>query len=100
MSGTIVLLSLAVGTYVLKSAAPLLLGGRRLPESFGRIAELLPAALLAALVLASAVTRDGSLHVDARIAGLVTATVALLRRAPFVVVVGVAAVATALVRGI
>lgn len=100
MTATIVLVGLAVGTYALKSAAPLLLGGRPLPVSATRMANLLPAPLLAALVLVSAFTTDGSLEVDARLFGLAAAAVALQRRAPFAVVVIVAVAATALARAV
>lgn len=98
MTATVVLVGLALGTYSLKAAAPLLLGGRTLPSSVSRLADLLPAALLAALVVVSSFTADGTLALDARVVGLGAATVALWRRAPFVVVVIVAAAATALTR--
>jgi branched-subunit amino acid transport protein len=98
MTATVVLVGLAVGTYGLKAAAPLLLGGRPLPERVSRVAQLLPAALLAALVVVSTVGEDAALTIDARLVGLGAAGVALWRRAPFVVVVLVAAAATALAR--
>lgn len=98
MTPTVVLIGLAAGTYGLKAAAPLLLGDRPLPPWMTRLTKLLPAALLAALVVVSTFSEDGELVLDARVVGLGAAAVALQRRAPFVVVVVVAAVATALVR--
>jgi branched-subunit amino acid transport protein AzlD len=98
MTATIVLVALAVGTYGLKAAAPVLLGGRRLPERLARVAELLPAALLGALVVVSTISDEATLHVDARLVGVAAAAVALWRKAPFVVVVLVAAAATAVAR--
>lgn len=98
MTATIVLVGLALGTYGLKSAAPLLLGGRPLPAGVTRVANLLPAPLLAALVLVSALTTDGSLEIDARLLGVAAAAVALQRRAPFAVVVIAAVAVTALAR--
>jgi len=95
---TIVLIVLAAGTYLFKSAAPLVLGARPLPVRIGRLVELLPAALLAALAVVSTLADGSSIVVDARLAGLVAAGVALWRHAPFVVVIVVAAAATALVR--
>jgi branched-subunit amino acid transport protein len=95
---TIVLLGLAAGTFALKAAAPLALGDRTLPDWLTRLADLLPAALLAALVAVSTFASDGALVVDARLAGLAAATTALLLRAPFVVVVVFATAVTALVR--
>lgn len=96
--GTAALIGLTAGTYAVKAAAPLLLGERQLPVWVSRVAELFPAALLAALVAVSAFTTETSLTVDARAAGLVAALVALWRQAPFVVVVLAASATTALVR--
>lgn len=97
---TIVLLVLTFGVYGLKSAAPLALGGRPLPQGLSRIAELLPAAMLAALVITSGVADGRSLTLDARVVGVGVAAIALRFRAPFVVVVVVAAVATAITRAV
>jgi branched-subunit amino acid transport protein AzlD len=97
-TATVTLVALTLGTYGLKAAAPLVLGGRALPERVTRLAQLLPAALLAALVVVSTASDDGQLVADARLVGLGAAGVALWRRAPFVVVVLTAAAATALTR--
>ena len=94
---TLVLVLLGLGTYALKAAGPLLIG-RRLPPWMGTLATLAPAALLAALVATSAFAAGDRLVLDARLAGLVTAAVALRLRAPFVLMVVLAAAATALVR--
>lgn len=95
---TTVLLGLAAGTFALKAAAPLVLGDRTLPRWVTRLADLLPAALLAGLVAVSTFTDDGALTLDARLAGLAAATVALWLRAPFAVVVVAATAVTALTR--
>jgi branched-subunit amino acid transport protein len=95
---TVVLLGLALGTYALKAVGPLLLGGRRLPPALERPIELLPAAMLAALVVVTTFADGRALVLDARAAGLAAAAAALTLRAPFVVVVIVAAAAAALVR--
>jgi branched-subunit amino acid transport protein len=100
VTATLVLVGLAACTYGLKSAAPLLLGGRTLPAGVAKLADLMPAALLAALVAVSVVARDGGVVVDERLLGLGAAGLALARRAPFVVVVVAAAAATALVRAL
>ena len=91
-----------IGCYLLK------LAGMSVPERVlahavvRRTADLLPVVLLAALVAAQVfVTRgpDGpELTIDARLAGLVAAFVALLLRLPFIVVVLAAALTAALVR--
>lgn len=100
MTGTVVLIGLTAGTYGLKSAAPLLLSGRALPPRLARMADLLPAALLAALALVSSVARDGAAVVDARLVGLAAAAAALAARAPFIVTVVVAATAAAVTRAL
>ncbi|MFL6173649.1 MAG: AzlD domain-containing protein [Marmoricola sp.] len=93
------ILSCAVGCYLLKVA------GVSVPASVlerplvQRIADLLPVALLAALIAVQVFSGDGrSLTVDARLAGLGEAVVALLLRAPFLVVVIVSALTAALIR--
>ncbi|MEV4895204.1 AzlD domain-containing protein [Nonomuraea sp. NPDC050547] len=64
-----------------------------------RFSELVPVALLAALIAVQMFTAQGRLDFDlARTAGLGAAVVALLLRAPFLAVLASAAVVTALVR--
>lgn len=67
-----------------------------------RIADLVPIALLAALIAVQVFSVDDGSHpslaIDARLAGLGAAVVALLLRAPFLVVVIVSAATAALVR--
>lgn len=100
MSDTVmVMMVLAVGTYGLKAAGPLVLGGReRLPPWLERLALLLPAPLLMALVAATTLVSDGALVIDERLAGLAAAALALTLRANFIVVVVAAAATTAVVR--
>jgi branched-subunit amino acid transport protein len=96
----VVIIGLGIGTYALKAAGPLLLGGRRLPERVDRTARLLPAALLASLVVVSTVAGDRALVLDARLAGVVAAGIALRLRAPFIVVVAVAVAVTGGLRAV
>ena len=98
--GTLTLAVLATGTYGLKAAGPLVLGGRPLPPAVQRLATLLPAPLLAALVVTSTLVTDRHWVLDARLVGLGVAAVALWRRLPFVVVVILAAAATAAARAV
>lgn len=90
----------SLGCYLLK------LAGMSLPEGLldrpdvQRVAALLPVALLAALVVVGTFEADGELVIDARLAGVGAAIVALLLRAPFLVVIVVAAVTTALLRAL
>ena len=63
-----------------------------------RVAAALPVALLAALVAVQAVAEGQGLAVDARLAGLAAGAVAVALRAPFLVVVAVAAGVAAALR--
>jgi len=63
-----------------------------------RVSALLPVALLAALAAVQTLATGTSLVLDARLAGVAAAVVAILLRAPFLVVVAAAAVTAALVR--
>lgn len=88
----------AGGCYLLK------LGGLSVPAAVlehpvvERVADLLPVALLAALIGVQVLGDGQSLVVDARLVGLGVAVVALALRAPFILVVLLAALAAALVR--
>lgn len=63
-----------------------------------RIAALLPIALLAALAATQTVADGRALGLDARAAGVAVAVLAVLLRAPFLLVVTAAAATAALVR--
>lgn len=63
-----------------------------------RVAVVLPVGLLAALAAVQTFADGRHLTVDARVAGVAVALVAIWRRAPFLVVVGLAAATTALLR--
>jgi branched-subunit amino acid transport protein len=92
---------LCVGTVAIKSAGPLVLGGRRLPERAGAVVALLAPALLAALVVYESLNRDGrGLELDSRLIGLAAAAAALALKRSTIVVVIVAAAATALARAV
>lgn len=97
MTWTAILLS-AAGCYLLK------LVGLSVPKQLlehplvARVAALLPVVLLASLAAVQTFTDGTRLVVDARLAGVTAAVVALLLRAPFLVVVAVAAATAALVR--
>lgn len=71
------------------------LGGERI----SRVTVALPIALLAALIAVQTFTGPhGQLRLDARLAGVLVALVALRLRANFIVVVALAALTAALVR--
>lgn len=96
----VALVLLAAGTYALKAAGPLLLGRRSLSPALERAATLLPAALLAALVISSTAAVDRRIVLDARLPALLVAAGLLWLRAPFVVVVLGAAATAALARAV
>ncbi|MCB8956200.1 MAG: AzlD domain-containing protein [Nocardioides sp.] len=88
----------AAGCYLLKLAGlsvPPRVLEHRLVE---RVADLIPVALLAALVAVQVFARGHEIVVDARALGLAAAVVLLLLRAPFLVVVFGAALVAAGVR--
>ncbi len=63
-----------------------------------RIAAVLPVALLAALATTQTLTTGQQLVIDARAAGVGVAIIAVLLRAPFLLVVALAATTAALLR--
>ncbi|MCP4744146.1 MAG: AzlD domain-containing protein [Actinomycetales bacterium] len=89
----------SLGAYLLK------LAGYVIPERvldnprLQRLTAILPIALLAALVGVQTFSTGDAVQVDARVAGLAAAIVALALRAPFLVVILVAAATAAVLRG-
>jgi len=87
-----------LGCYLLK------LGGLSVPRGalekpvVERVADLIPVALLSALIGVQVFGDGQDLTVDARLLGLGAGVLALLLRAPFIVVVVVAALTAALAR--
>ncbi|WP_327234177.1 AzlD domain-containing protein [Streptomyces sp. NBC_01317] len=90
----------AVGCYLVKLVGLLVPEGALERPLVQKLAALLPVALLAALTAQQTFSLDGSLVVDARGAGLAAAALALVLRAPFLVVVGAAVLVTAGVRAL
>ncbi|WP_375386887.1 AzlD domain-containing protein [uncultured Amnibacterium sp.] len=98
MSTWVAVLVASAVAYALKLAGyvvpPRVLGNPRATT----VTTMLPAALLASLVVLQTFSTGTHLVLDARAAGLVVAILALLLRAPFIVVVVLAAVTAALLR--
>ncbi len=92
------LLVASVACYAIK------LAGLSLPQRFlegsrvQRIIPLLPVALLAALVATQTFATGRHLVLDVRVASLAVAGIAVLLRAPFLVVVAIGAATAALLR--
>lgn len=94
----VALVAASVGCYLLKLAG-LALPSRVLAHpAVERVADLIPVALLGALVAVQVWADGTALAVDARTAGLGFAFAALVLRAPFLVVVIGAAATAALLR--
>ncbi len=91
------LVALAVGSYGLRAAGTIL-GGFRVPARVAGAIALLPAAILSALAAMQALHDGTGLAADARLTGVAVAALFLMLRAPFVVVVAAAMVATAVTR--
>jgi|SRR3712207_3893049 len=93
-----VIVGTGIGCYLLKLAG-LSVPSRILEHPTAeRVVDLLPVALLSALIGVQVLGSGPSLAVDARLLGLGAAAAALLLRAPFIVVVVVAAATAAVVR--
>ena len=94
----IAVLAGAAGCYLLK------LGGLAVPDrllerpGIRRVAALLPIALLAALAATQTFTTGSDVALDPRAAGVAVAILAVLLRAPFLLVVASAAATAALLR--
>jgi branched-subunit amino acid transport protein len=91
---------LSVFAYLCKAMGLVVVGGRTMPRVVERCLALIPASLLAALVVKDTFTSMQDVVLDARAAGLAVALVAVWRRAPFIVVVVAAMAATAAVRAL
>lgn len=96
----VAVLAAAAGCYLLK------LAGLSVPErvldrpAVRSVSVALPVALLAALTAVQTFAGAGGLTVDARLAGVAAGVVALVLRAPFLVVVAVAAATAAGLRAL
>ena len=93
--------ALTVTTVVLKATGPLLTGGRVLPTRLARVIALMPAALLAALVVTGTLTdEDGDLAAGADAIGVLAAAAVVWRTGSPLYGVLVALVVTAALRAL
>lgn len=94
------LVALAATAYAFKAVGLVVLGRMSLRGRAVDVVRLLPAALLAALVAVQTVAVGRDLVLDARVAGVAFAGLAVWRRWPFTVIVIGAAAVTAAIRAI
>ncbi len=96
----LVVVGSAIVTALIKGFGPVTIGGRELPAWSAGVIGLMAPALLAALVVVSALTDGKSIAVGPQTAGVAAAGVALWRGANVLVTVVVAVVVTAGVRAL
>ena len=96
----IVVAVVGLGTIVFKGIGPAAVGDRELPPTIASLVGVLAPTLLAALVVTQTVGSSDGVAADARLVGVGIGALALALRAPRLVVVLVAAAATAIVRAV
>ena len=89
---------LSAGAYAFKVLGLVVLGGRQLPAVVNRCLALIPAALLAALIMKDTLTSGQEIVLDARLVGVSVAAAATFRRLPLTAVLVLGVGSTALVR--
>jgi branched-subunit amino acid transport protein len=99
MTWTLILV-LAAGAYFFKVLGLVVIGDRTLPPVLDRCLGLIPAALIAALVVKDTFSVGQQLQIDARAAGVGVAAILAWRKAPLIVIIIVGAGVTAAVRAI
>lgn len=93
-------LGLAAVAYAFKALGLVVVGDRRLPPMLDRCLSLIPAAIIAGLVVKDTFSVGQHLQLDARAVGVGAAAVAAWRKAPLVVVILLGAAVTAAVRAL
>ena len=96
----ITIVAVALASAAIRAFGPILVGGRELPQSANVVIALLAPTLLAALVVTQTFGEDGRLVLDEKAIGVAVAAVALAFRAPVLLAVALAVVATALARAL
>ncbi|XVQ83854.1 AzlD domain-containing protein [Microbispora siamensis] len=90
--------ALAAGTYAFRLAGPVLRRRLRLPDRLRHLLSVAATVLLIALVATSALTEGHGFAGWARPAGVLVAGILTLRKAPFPLIVVLAAATTAVLR--
>ncbi len=101
MSSSVVLIAgCAIATFAIKSAGPIVLGGRELPPRFTGVVSLLAPALLAALVVTQTLADGKELAVGDQTAGVIAGGLVAWRTGSIIGCVVVAAAVTAGLRAL
>lgn len=90
--------ALAATAYGFKVLGLVLVGDRQLPPILDRCLALIPAALIAAIVVKDTFSIGQHLQLDARVAGVAAAAVAAWRKAPLIAIIVIGAAVTAALR--
>jgi len=96
----VLIVLVAALTAAIKAAGPMALGGRELPAWFSRIVTVMPAAVLAALVVTVALANGRTLSVGPETVGVAAAGLIAWRGGSVIMCVLVAAVVTAGLRAL
>ena len=97
---TAVILGTSLVTFTIKATGPVLSGGRELPEALRNVLVLLAPALLAALVVVSALADGKTITADAETAGVAVSGLVYYRTKSIVWCVRSAALVTAGIRAL
>jgi branched-subunit amino acid transport protein len=99
-SSVILIAGCAIATFAIKSAGPIVLGGRELPARFTGVVSLLAPALLAALVVTQTLADGKELAVGDQTAGVIAGGLVAWRTGSIIGCVVVAAAVTAGLRAL
>lgn len=91
---------LAAGSFGFKVLGMVVIGDRALPPALDRCLTLIPAAVIAALIIKDTFANGQQLGIDARAVGVAGAVIAAWRKAPMVAVICIGAGLTASVRAL
>jgi branched-subunit amino acid transport protein len=94
----IAIVVVAIASFAMKAAGPVLLGGRELPQPLVSVIALLAPAILAALVVVGTFSEDGRLDVDAQTAGVAVSGAAFVLRVPMIGAIALGSATAALLR--
>lgn len=97
MTWTLVI-GMAVTAYAFKVLGLVLVGDRTLPAVVDRCLALIPAALIAAIIILNTFADGQHLELDLRAAGVGAAIVAAWRKLPLIAVIVIGSAVTALLR--